>query len=86
MRCMNARTRPASVRPAPPASEEAAAVDEAERKVGAILEDLEAETSGQVHDIGLDDVVDTGADGRPVIRRAVDIALHRPVTRRWLRP
>lgn len=86
MGCMTASTSPASRRPARPATEDTAAVDEAERKVGAILEDLEDETRGEVQDIGLDDLVDTGPDGQPVIRRSVDIALRRPQPRRWLRP
>ena len=60
-------------------------VEAAERKVAAVLEELEQATSGEVRKIGLDDLVDTDEQGRPVMKKAVDIELaHRP-RRRWAR-
>ncbi|WP_326542442.1 hypothetical protein [Pseudorhodoferax sp.] len=54
-------------------------VDEAERKVGAVLGDLEDSTDGEVKDVELEEVVDTDAQGHPVVKKAVDIQVeHRP--------
>jgi len=60
-------------------------VDEAERKVGAVLEDLESATDGEVRKLGLDDIVDTDKDGRPVVKKTVDIELQRNTKRKWSR-
>lgn len=60
-------------------------VDAAERKVAAVLEELEQATSGEVRKIGLDDLVDTDEQGRPVLRKAVDIELAHKPRRRWAR-
>lgn len=54
-------------------------VDEAERKVGAVLGDLEDSTESEVKDVDVEEVVDTDAQGRPVVKKAVDIKVeHRP--------
>ncbi len=62
------------------------AVDEAEKKVGAVLETLEQETGADVEDIGLDDMVDTEpGTGKPVVKKAVDIEVRERHKRGWLR-
>ena len=69
----------------PSASDDRPAVEAAERAVAAVLDELEVATGGEVRKLQLDDLVDTDADGRPVIKRAVDIELlHRP-RRDWSR-
>lgn len=61
-------------------------MDEAEKKVGAVLESLEAQIGAEVEDIGLDDVVDTDpATGKPVVKKAVDIEVRQREQRGWLR-
>ena len=50
-------------------------VDEAERKVGAVLQELEEEADMEVKDIDLEEVVDTDAQDRPVVKKAVETAL-----------
>jgi hypothetical protein len=61
------------------------AVDEAERKVAAVLDDLEEGTDAEVKDIDLEDLVDTDTQGRPVVKKGVDITVeHRP-KRNWAR-
>lgn len=60
-------------------------VDSAERKVAAVLDELEEATQGEVRKLQLDDMVDTDADGRPVVRKAVDIQLQRRPRRSWVR-
>jgi hypothetical protein len=58
---------------------DSAQVDEAERKVGAVLDDLEQAGDMEVKDIDLEEVVDTDAQDRPVVKKSVDIqAEHRP--------
>ena len=60
------------------------AVDKAEKEIGAVLENLEEDTGGDVKDIGLEDVVDTDpATGQPVIEKAVEINLQDKPPRRW---
>ena len=59
---------------------------EAEKKVGAVLEDLEQDTGGEVKDIDLEQMVDTDpATGRPVIEKAVEIDLEHRQPRKWSR-
>jgi hypothetical protein len=59
-------------------------VDKAEKEIGAVLENLEEDTGGDVKDIGLEDVVDTDpATGRPVIEKAVEVNLQDKPPRRW---
>lgn len=78
---MNDSLRPQS--PPPPAK---TAVKEAEKKVGAVLEDLEQDTGGEVKDIDLEHMVDTDpATGRPVIEKAVEIDLEHRHSRKWSR-
>lgn len=61
-------------------------VEEAERKVGAILEELEEATDSEVKKIALEDVVDTDpASGRPAVHQAVDITVQPRPQRRWLK-
>lgn len=63
-----------------------AQVDEAERKVGAVLADLEDQGDMDVKDIDLEEVVDTDARDRPVVKKAVDIqAEPRPQKKGWAR-
>jgi hypothetical protein len=60
-------------------------VAEAERKVSAILADLEAVTHSEVKDITLEDVVDTdSASGQPVVHQSVDITVQPLAQRKWL--
>ncbi|CAN7522188.1 hypothetical protein LJR039_003573 [Pseudorhodoferax sp. LjRoot39] len=59
-------------------------VEEAERKVGAVLEELEDDNDMEVKDIDLQEVVDTDAQDRPVVKKAVDIqAQERPKKKGW---
>ncbi|KQP23618.1 hypothetical protein [Pseudorhodoferax sp. Leaf267] len=72
-------TRPGGASPDTPA------VDRAEKKIGAVLGDLEKETGGEVKDIGLEDMVDTDENGRPVVQRAVDVQVQQRPKREWSR-
>lgn len=59
-------------------------VDDAEKAVGTVLQDLERKTGGEVTDISLEDVVDTDPDtGAPVVEKAVEIKLRDKPRRRW---
>ncbi|GKT20510.1 hypothetical protein [Acidovorax sp. SUPP3334] len=59
-------------------------VDDAERRVGAVLEQLEEQTNSEVEKIALEDVVDTNEEtGRPEVRKAVDIRVKPKVQRKW---
>lgn len=63
-----------------------AEVEQAERKVNAILEELEESTDTDVKDIDLEDVVDTDlASGKPTVRQAVDITVQPRSKRSWLK-
>ena len=63
-----------------------AEVDEAERKVSAILQDLEEDTNSDVKDIDLEDVVETDpASGKPAVHQTVDITVQPRPQRKWLR-
>jgi hypothetical protein len=60
-------------------------VAEAERKVSAILADLEETTHSEVKDIALEDVVETdAASGQPVVHQSVDITVQPRAQRKWL--
>ncbi|MBD9391724.1 hypothetical protein [Acidovorax sp. ACV01] len=60
-------------------------VDEAERKVSAILADLEEATHSEVKDIDLEDVVKTDtASGQPAMHQSVDITIQPRAQRKWL--
>ena len=64
---------------------EQARVDEAERKVSAILADLEETTHSEVKDIALEDVVETdAASGQPAVHQSVDITVQPRAQRKWL--
>jgi hypothetical protein len=72
--------------PNTPSATTEAAVEQAERRVGAVLQDLESETGSDVEDIGLDDMVDTDpATGKPVLRKGVDIDVRKRPERSWVR-
>ena len=65
---------------------EQARVDEAERKVSAILAELEEATHSEVKDIDLQDVVETDAtSGHPAVHQSVEITVQPRAQRRWLR-
>ncbi len=64
--------------PTPPA------VAEAQKAIGAVLEQLEHRTGGEVKDIALEDMVDTDPrTGRPVVQKTVEITLDEKPRRRW---
>jgi hypothetical protein len=61
-------------------------VAQAEKKVAAVLDELENDTQSDVSRIALEDVVDTNAQtGRPEILKAVDIQVKSRPTRQWSR-
>lgn len=61
-------------------------IEEAERKVSAILEELENATDVDVKDIDLEAVVDTDpASGRPAVHQAVEITVQPRARRKWLK-
>lgn len=61
-------------------------VQEAERKVSAILEELETTTDVEVKDIDLEHVVDTDpASGKPAVHQAVEITVQPRTRRKWLK-
>ena len=65
---------------------EQARVDEAERKVSAILAELEEATHSEVQDIDLQDVVETDAtSGHQAVHQSVEITVQPRAQRRWLR-
>ncbi|WPB55233.1 hypothetical protein [Xylophilus sp. GOD-11R] len=60
------------------------AVIEAQKAIGAVLEQLEAKTGGDVRDIALEDFVDTDPHtGSPILQKAVEITLQARPSRRW---
>ncbi len=61
-------------------------VDAAEKRVGEVLEDLEADTQAEVSKIMLEDVVDTNPrTGRPEVQKHVDITVEPKAERKWSR-
>lgn len=63
-----------------------AKVDEAERRIGAVLDDLEQKTSSEVQDVDLENVVeDDPTTGRPTVHEAVDIDVQPRPKRKWLK-
>ena len=61
-------------------------VEEAERKVSAVLEELEGSIEADVKKISLEDVVETdNASGRPAVHQAVDITVAPRPRRKWLK-
>ncbi|MCZ2496760.1 hypothetical protein GN316_08330 [Xylophilus sp. Kf1] len=62
------------------------AVIEAQKAIGAVLEDLENKTSSEVRDIALEDMVDTDPrTGAPVVQKAVEIKIQPKPLKRWAR-
>ena len=60
------------------------AVIEAQKAIGAVLENLENKTGTEVRDIGLEDMVDIDPrTGSPVVQKAVEIKLQPKPTKRW---
>ncbi len=65
---------------------EAKEVQDAEKKVGAVLEELEETTSSDVKRIALEDVVDTNPEtGQPEVLKAVDITVTPRPQKTWSR-
>ncbi len=64
---------------------EDAEVDAAERRVGGLLQDLEKDTGGEVKDVDVEEVVDTDKQGRPVLKKKVDIDMVPRKERHWMR-
>ncbi len=61
-------------------------VDEAEKKVSAVLETLEDDTDSEVERIALEDLVDTNPKtGQPEVLKAVDITMKSRPQRNWSR-
>ena len=61
-------------------------IDEAERKVGAILDELEDDTNSEVKDINLEDVVENDRDsGQPAVHQAVEITVVPRAQRKWIK-
>jgi hypothetical protein len=60
------------------------AVIEAQKQIGAVLEQLEVKTESEVRKIGLEDMVDTDPrTGAPVVQKAVEITLQTRPSRKW---
>ena len=60
--------------------------EKAEKKVAAVLEDLEDHTKSEVKKIQLEDVVDTDKEtGKPSLQKAVDITVTPKADRKWSR-
>lgn len=63
-----------------------AQIDQAERKIGAVLEDLEQQTSSEVKDVELVQMVeDDPKTGVPAVHDAVDIDVDPRPQRKWLK-
>jgi len=63
-----------------------AAVEEAEKKVAAVLDDLEQTTHSEVEKLQLEDVVASDAvTGKPLVQKAVDITVKDKPERKWSR-
>ncbi len=63
-----------------------AAVEEAEKKVAAVLDDLEQTTHSEVQKLQLEDVVASDAvTGKPLVQKAVDITVKEKPERKWSR-
>ena len=62
------------------------AIVEAQKEIGAVLEDLEAKTNSEVKKIALEDLVDTDPQtGQPVVQKGVEITVNTRTTRKWSR-
>ncbi|WP_311220772.1 MULTISPECIES: hypothetical protein [unclassified Acidovorax] len=62
------------------------AVEKAEKKVAAVLDDLEQSTNSDVQKLQLEDVVASDAvTGKPLVQKAVDITITPRPDRKWSR-
>jgi len=63
-----------------------AEVNEAERRIGNVLAELEGRTGSDVQGISLEELVDTDpATGRPAVHKGVEITVTPRPQRRWVR-
>lgn len=63
-----------------------AAVAQAEKKVAAVLDELEQTTGSEVQKLQLEDVVASDAvTGRPLVQKAVEITVQPRPNRKWAR-
>ena len=61
-------------------------VERAEKRIGNVLADLEAQTNTEVEDISLEDLVETDpATGKPAVHKGVDITVNPRPERKWIR-
>lgn len=62
------------------------AVEKAEKKVAAVLDDLEQSTDSEVQKLQLEEVVvSDAATGRPQVEKAVEITVKTKPDRKWSR-
>jgi hypothetical protein len=64
--------------------EDTSEVDDAERKVAGVLHELEQATDGEVKGLNLEEVVDSDSNGRPTVKKAVDIRVQRVPKKGWV--
>ncbi len=63
-----------------------AEVNEAERRIGSVLVELETRTASDVKGISLEELVDTDPDtGRSAVHKGVEITMTPRPQRRWVR-
>lgn len=63
-----------------------AEINEAERRIGHVLAELETQTGSDVKDISLEELVDTDpATGQPAVHKEVEIKVTPRPQRRWVR-
>lgn len=63
-----------------------AEINEAERRIGNVLAELETQTGSDVKDISLEELVDTDpATGQPAVHKGVEITVTPRPQRRWVR-
>ena len=63
-----------------------AEINEAERRIGNVLAELETQTGSDVKDISLEELVETDpATGRPAVHKGVEITVTPRPERRWVR-
>ena len=69
-----------------PSTVSQADLDKARRKIGAVLDELERNTSSEVKDVDLEQVVDDDPEtGKPTVHDSVDIDVEPRPQRRWLK-
>lgn len=63
-----------------------AEINEAERRIGNVLAELETQTGSDVKDISLEELVDTDpATGQPAVHKGVEIKVTPRRQTRWVR-